>query len=181
MSEHDDTLAPTPTHDPLWDVAIRAMLEGDSYVKVAEKCGVVVKTIYNWRKNPDFAAILLDCRRQLYEKMWAQVAQRAMQALNVLADQMQDESPHKLKIEAASRIIDAFQSMSKHLHVRDIDDRPPPPEPPPPPPTPIVIQAPPPEDPLKGDDAALNAVVEREVRRRLKALKAPVNVVAEEA
>jgi hypothetical protein len=82
------------SHNPRWDPAILALLEGSTREKAAAAAGINAATLYRWQKDPQFQKAMLDARREVFGQAMGQLQQASSTAVETLVKIMTDLEAH---------------------------------------------------------------------------------------
>lgn len=110
----NDTLTPAQHR------AVSALLSEPSVRKAAEVAGVKERTVYNWLKSADFAAVYREARREATQQAIARLQSYAGHAAATLVALMASPNPAAIRLAAASKVIDVA---IKSVEIEDILQR----------------------------------------------------------
>lgn len=106
---------------PLSPQQERALIElalVNSNARAAEAAGVSERTVRRWAQQPAFMAAFREKARQNSEHATGALRAAQLQAVNVLWEQLTDDSP-TVKYRAASRLLEIGIQLREH----DVDER----------------------------------------------------------
>ena len=87
--------------------AITALLTEISVVAAADKCGISLRTMFLWLKEPQFSETYRNARRDATSQAIARLQQNSSDAVTVLVDIMKDATaPKTIRVTAASKVLD---------------------------------------------------------------------------
>jgi hypothetical protein len=115
MPTRNDT---KPSHNPRWDPAILALLQGSTREAAAEAAGINVATLYRWQKDPQFQKAMLDARMQVFGQAMGQLQQASHTAVETLVKIMTDlEAPAGGRVQACRCVLELSR---KSLELDDL-------------------------------------------------------------
>lgn len=104
--------------------AIPALAAGKKYTEAAAEAGVSERTIYNWKKDPEFIAAISRVQSDKMGAVSAKLRDEADSALKTIIDLHEDqENPGMVRYNAAKLVLDlAFRAQEQDVLLQRIED-----------------------------------------------------------
>lgn len=106
---------------PKMQTAIEALLNNESAERAALLAGVGVRSVYRWKKQPEFREALDKAQSDVFKDSLGRLAASAEIATNCLLHTIQDdEASAGVRVRAALGIIETVQ---RHIDFRELESR----------------------------------------------------------
>lgn len=99
--------------------AIELLLVMPTLGSVAEQAGISPSTLYRWMREPEFAAELDKCRRQVLNQTLAGITSVGKVALETLKELMQTGKSETIRAEAANAVLERLFQFDLALRVNE--------------------------------------------------------------
>lgn len=85
---------------------LAALAAGLTVQEAAKQCGVGERTIYRWKRNPDFAKAVDDARTELIGRTVGRLSDSATTAVQTLRELLSPTQPPSVRLGAAKAVLE---------------------------------------------------------------------------